>query len=410
MTTPNQALQRLDYLDAVRAFALLLGIVFHASLSFLPVYIGWAVMDIFTSALVGTFMLISHSFRMALFFLVAGFFSHMTFHRKGAAGFLQSRFMRIVIPFVVGWFLLRPLLVSGWVMGMQSLRGDVAIIASLKEGFNVLVASLSAAFTGTHLWFLYYLLLATTAVLLMRQFVVWHPRSYQALTALADAVVHWLARSRLAFIVAAIPTVACLWFMGHWGMDTPDKSLVPQWPVLFIYGGFFALGWLLHRQGNVIEAFGRISVGKVVLGAVASIAAVLLSGFEGQSGHPHYQLIKALFLFSYAVMMWSLVALTIGVFERLFNRPSKTVRYLADSSYWLYLIHLPIVIWLQIAFAEIHWPWGVKLTLISGITIAVSLLLYDLLARASVIGQVLNGGRKARVLFARRRKAALADT
>jgi peptidoglycan/LPS O-acetylase OafA/YrhL len=139
------------------------------------------------------------------------------------------------------------------------------------------------------------------------------------------------------------------------------------------------------------------------------MAAVLLSGFEGQPGHPQYPLIKALFLFSYAVMMWSLVALTIGVFKRLFNRPSKTVRYLADSSYWLYLIHLPIVIWLQIAFAEIPWHWGVKLTLISCITIAVSLLLYDLLVRASVIGQVLNGGRKARVLFARRSNAALAN-
>ncbi|BFM21497.1 acyltransferase family protein [Gilvimarinus japonicus] len=409
MTTSNQALQRLDYLDAVRAFALLLGIVFHASLSFLPVYIGWAVMDVSTSALVGIFMLISHSFRMALFFLVAGFFSHMTFHRKGAAGFLQSRFIRIVIPFVAGWFLLRPLLVSGWVMGMQSLRGEVAIIASLNEGFNVVLGSLNAAFTGTHLWFLYYLLLATAAVLLMRQIVVWHPRSYRALTQRVDAVVHWLAHSRLAFIVAAIPTVACLWFMGEWGMDTPDKSLGPQWPVLFIYGGFFALGWLLHRQGNVIEAFGRISVGKVFLGVVASMAAVFLSGFEGQPGHPQYPLIKALFLFSYAVMMWSLVALTIGAFKRLFNRPSKTVRYLADSSYWLYLIHLPIVIWLQIAFAETPWHWGVKLTLISGITIAVSLLLYDLLVRASVIGQVLNGGRKARVLFARRSNAAFAN-
>ena len=38
---------RLHYLDATRAFALLLGIVFHASLSFMPVFIGWAVMGHF---------------------------------------------------------------------------------------------------------------------------------------------------------------------------------------------------------------------------------------------------------------------------------------------------------------------------------------------------------------------------
>ena len=92
---------RLDYLDAVRAFALILGIIFHSSLSFLPVYIGWAVMDVSTSAVVSAFSLVSHSFRMALFFLVAGFFSHMTFHGKGAKAFLKSRFVRIVRGFLV---------------------------------------------------------------------------------------------------------------------------------------------------------------------------------------------------------------------------------------------------------------------------------------------------------------------
>ena len=44
---------RLHYLDATRAFALLLGIVFHASLSFMPVFIGWAVMDVSTSYIAG---------------------------------------------------------------------------------------------------------------------------------------------------------------------------------------------------------------------------------------------------------------------------------------------------------------------------------------------------------------------
>ena len=60
--------ERLDYLDAVRSFALLLGIVFHASLSFIPVFIGWSVMDISTSSSVSAFILISHCFRMTLFF------------------------------------------------------------------------------------------------------------------------------------------------------------------------------------------------------------------------------------------------------------------------------------------------------------------------------------------------------
>ena len=88
---PAPSTSRLDYLDATRAFALLLGVVFHASLSFAPYFMGWAVQDISTGALVPDFLVVSHAFRMELFFLLAGFFGHALFSRQGAGPFLRSR-------------------------------------------------------------------------------------------------------------------------------------------------------------------------------------------------------------------------------------------------------------------------------------------------------------------------------
>lgn len=129
---------------------------------------------------------------------------------------------------------------------------------------------------------------------------------------------------------------------------------------------------------------------------------IVLSDYETRRGHPDYAQLKLAFQFSYALMMWQLVALSLGLFHRLVQKPSAPVRYLADASYWLYLIHLPIVIWLQIALAEIPWHWSLKLPLIVAITLAVSLLLYDLLVRDTFIGAQLNGARKPPVLFARR--------
>ena len=161
---------RLHYLDAVRAFALLLGVVFHASLSFTPVYMGWAVMDISTSPVVTAFMFVSHSFRMELFFLIAGFFARMTFHRSGYRVFIRSRLVRIGVPFVTAWFILRPLIISGWIMGAESLQGDVNIIEGLKGSLYSLAQLPKDIFTGTHLWFLYYLLLITALVLALRSF------------------------------------------------------------------------------------------------------------------------------------------------------------------------------------------------------------------------------------------------
>ncbi|OZY83735.1 hypothetical protein CBP51_20310 [Cellvibrio mixtus] len=405
MDISSQHHARLDYLDAARAFALLLGIVFHASISFLPVFIGWAVMDISTSPLVSVFMMISHSFRLELFFLLAGFFSHMKYHREGIARFLQSRTIQIVIPLIVSWFLLRSLLISGWIMGTESMRGEVHILPAVTAGFATLCDLPENFLVGTHLWFLYYLLLVSLGLVLMRSLVCMHNTTKKELTQLTDTLIRWLCRSPFAIVVLAIPTATCLWFMNNWGMDTPDKTLIPHIPVSFIYGGFFLFGWLLHRQMPLIEHFTRLTWGKFALCSSAIIATYLLASFEMKLAHPHYQLLKSGFVFSYAIMMWSLVSLTIGLFRHTLDRPNNAIRYIADSSYWLYLIHLPIVIWLQITFAELPLHWSIKLITICAITIAISLMLYDLLVRSTFVGAMLNGKRKPRY-FARSRQLA----
>ncbi|WP_308364387.1 MULTISPECIES: acyltransferase family protein [unclassified Microbulbifer] len=391
---------RLDYLDAVRAFALLLGIVFHASLSFLPIFIGWAVMDVSTSYLLSNVVMVSHSFRMELFFLIAGFFSHMTFHRQGAGSFLQSRLIRIAIPFVVGWFILRPLLVASWAMGSESMRGEVNILSGLKIGFQSLAELPKGLFTGSHLWFLYYLLLVTGITLGLRSLIGLRPQLREFLTRKVDSAITRLSDSRFALIVLAALTAISLWHMKLWGMDTPDQSLAPHLPVLLVYGSFFLLGWLLQRQQSLIGQFARLSIATVALCIAGIATSVYLAKFQLESGHPQITLIRVLFVAGYAIMMWTLVAVGIGLFKRFFDKPSKLVRYIADSSYWVYLIHLPIVVWLQIAFAEVALHWSLKLVAISAITIGLSLILYDLVVRSTAIGMVLNGRRRDRVLFA----------
>ena len=356
-------------------------------------------MDVSTGSTIASFMLVSHSFRMELFFLIAGFFSHMTFHQKGVGTFINSRQTRIVIPFVAGWFLLRPLIVSGWVMGGESLRGEVHILNGLKTGFHTLGQLPKDLLTGTHLWFLYYLLLITSMVLAVRAVASLSARFHSLAEKWADPMVAWVANSRFAWLALSLPTGACLWHMNSWGMDTPDKSLVPHLPVLIVYGGFFTFGWLLHRQKALMERFARLTIGRVAV-CIASVGgAIALSGYQADLGHPHIGLIHAGFALSYAMMMWSLVALSIGLFKRFFDRPSKVVRYIADASYWLYLIHLPIVVWLQVAFAELPFHWSLKLIAISLLTVGISLVLYDLFVRSTFIGRTLSGRKRERVLF-----------
>ena len=410
MTTsaPTLPAPRLDYLDATRAFALLLGVVFHASLSFTPYFIGWAVQDVSTGAVVADFFLVSHSFRMELFFLLAGFFSQGLLQRQGMGGFLRSRAIRLGVPFVAGWFLLRPLVMSGWIMGSASLRGDYDFWPGIRAGFETLRQLPAGLFTGSHLWFLYYLLLITGLLLVGRWAVLTATRAIAGESGLTrllsrlDAATGWLARSGWALPLLVVPTAGALWGMRFWGLDTPDQSLRPHLPVLALYGGGFALGWLFGRQPpETIAAFGRITVTRVLLLAAGLVASLQLSPIQADPGHPHFTAAHVGFVLGYATLMWTLVTLTLGVFRKICSQPRPIIRYVADSSYWMYLIHLPIVVWLQVAAAEWSWHWSLKLAFVSSATIALALLTYDLFVRSTWLGRILNGRRRPRAVVIR---------
>src|SRR4051812_40780845 len=76
--------ERLHALDAVRGYALLLGIVLHATMSFIPAPTRiWIIQDSHPSVTLGILFFVIHVFRMTAFFLIAGFFAHLSFHRRG---------------------------------------------------------------------------------------------------------------------------------------------------------------------------------------------------------------------------------------------------------------------------------------------------------------------------------------
>lgn len=389
---------RLDYLDATRAFALVLGVVFHASLSFVPMFMGWAVQDVSTSPLVTMFTTVSHSFRMGTFFLLSGFLSHLTFHRQGAGDFVRSRLLRLGVPFVVGWFILRPLMVSGWIMGSASLRGRVDVPAGLMGGFLSLSTLPNGLFTGSHLWFLYYLAMITGLILVVRGVIKSSGEWHTAALHRVDAWVRWLADSPAAPLILAVPTAAALGFMRFWGMDTPDQSLVPHIPALLVYGSFATLGWMLNRQPDLIARITRLAPLRWVQAGLGIVVILTVGAVERDPSNPHHLAARMIYALGYALTMWSLAFLTIGMFRLLAARPNAWVRYLADSSYWMYLIHLPIVVWLQVAVAELPMNWSLKLALIALTTIGFSLLSYDLFVRSTALGWLLNGRRRERVM------------
>lgn len=87
-------------LDALRAFAMLLGIALHAALSFAPA--PWTVQDSRQSGGFWLFFSAIHGFRMPLFFLLSGFFTAMLWRRRGLGALLRQRGKRVLLPCLLG--------------------------------------------------------------------------------------------------------------------------------------------------------------------------------------------------------------------------------------------------------------------------------------------------------------------
>jgi len=101
-TDASHSSTRRHDLDALRAFAMLLGIALHISLSFFPTF--WSVQDSRSSSggWYDEFFFSIHGFRMPLFFLLSGYFTAMLWQRRGLKQLLWHRITRIGFPLAGG--------------------------------------------------------------------------------------------------------------------------------------------------------------------------------------------------------------------------------------------------------------------------------------------------------------------
>jgi peptidoglycan/LPS O-acetylase OafA/YrhL len=391
--TQSQATDRLHALDAVRAFALLLGIFFHATMSFIDVEVeslNWAIADSSQSTVLILFVGVSHIFRMSLFFFIAGFFAHLMYHRRGATEFLRNRAVRIGIPFLVGWCIIAPSLRAIWHWG-ESKSG----IESTLDLWPSAEQWSSGQVNLTHLWFLYYLGLIYILFVGSRHVLIDRLDPDRKMRHWIDAVFGALVRRHWAPVAFALPIAVVAIFAKDWnaatGMPTPDRSLIPEVIPMVGYGTVFALGWLFHHTPNSLQPLASRVKSSLWLALAAMIATSACGFWVGAQPTVLPYLSRFLAGLSVTALMWYINFSIIGYALRRFASPNRTTRYVADASYWLYIAHLPIVCALQVWVA--HWPlhWTIKYPFIVAIAFTVLFASYHYLVRYSFIGAVLNG-------------------
>lgn len=108
LASPMSSPPRRHDLDALRAFAMLLGIALHAALSFIPGI--WPVSDRYHNDGFGLAVSATHGFRMALFFLLSGYFTAMLWRRRGLHALIHHRVKRILLPLLLAGVTIIPVM------------------------------------------------------------------------------------------------------------------------------------------------------------------------------------------------------------------------------------------------------------------------------------------------------------
>jgi peptidoglycan/LPS O-acetylase OafA/YrhL len=395
---PEQTTDRLHALDAVRAFALLSGIALHATMPFLNGLKGWATTETPSDTLAGVWYLI-HMFRMPVFFLIAGFFARMMLERRGVRGFIKDRSRRIVLPLVLG------------LPAVLLLSGVAYVLAALATGMDLQALKATAQQQGAqsggptginlaHLWFLYYLIIFYACALAVRATLGRIDRGGKVLDAL-DRVVRFLMRSIWGPLLLALPMIGWFYELQGWsswtGLPAPF-SIVPDPGALLAYGLIFGLGWLLNRQPALLLGLDRRWL---LYGSLAVGLWIVCRTIAGSTPHwTPYLTGGALLCYTAAYMVgtWCWTFALVGAAVRFLAQPSPTRRYIADSSYWLYLMHIPALTFLDVLLHPLPWHWSVKYLVSIAGAVPVLLLSYQYLVRYTVIGATLNGRRHPRLV------------
>ncbi|WP_125779559.1 acyltransferase family protein [Pseudoalteromonas rubra] len=372
---------RFHYIDNLRSLALLLGVVFHAALAYGPYFSNiWFTADSTNHVAFDYFAIWSHLFRMPLFFAIAGFCAALLISKRGGNGFVTNRLKRVLLPFILFYPLTMLVLFHALGWGADIMHESPAL-------FTVFEAVKEPVISTMHLWFLWNL----TQFCLLFWLLQKHTSLYQSILAVVI---------RPAFLLVALPillTVALYHQLVPF--PAPDKLYPQLWSYGF-YGVLFLIGAGLYHHHTKVVQYARYFTPLLIVACLSlvpyfylmppapSLDAVIRAANTGVTTPDHID-IYVVIAQSIAIVSWTGVAFLAGF--KWLNRFSQLNKYISDASYWIYLIHVPVLMYIQFPLSNTALsPWLKVLIAISA-TMALGLVSYQLLVRHTWLGVLLNG-------------------
>ena len=271
-----------------------MGIVLHAAWIMIPHESGAPAIDASAATFFDWLCLAIHTFRMQLFFVLAGLFACLLVRKRGLWSFLRNRALRIVVPLVLFWTILCPIMMYQYnAAGIRS--GAILTDLSALDLTCDYFANLSFDSTMLmHLWFLYYLAIVYVLFVVARFLVGALDRKEKLSDRMWSTLGNVLASRWSLFVLVAV-TAPLLYFMdGVWGIEVGLDTLVPEWLGVASYAIYFGGGWAIYRNIDRLDDFLRGWQWKLAIGLLLTIPYYFAADYAAKHGYttPDYPELK----------------------------------------------------------------------------------------------------------------------
>jgi glucan biosynthesis protein C len=346
---------RLFFIDHLRASLVTLVVLHHVALVYGAVVIPFyyfelgAINDPLAYLALLVFALFNQAWFMGAFFLLAGYFTPGSFDRKGTGSFLKDRLLRLGIPLIIFIFVLSPI---SWIGLWQMPASLTGITTPLT--WQAYPHLLDIGRMGP-LWFVAMLLIFDFGYAAWRMLTrnrTSYSMSKSSLPSYLLIGVFILALALASYLLRIVVPI------GKDVLGFPTLSYLPQYLSLFVLGTIASRhNWFRTLPSSMgLVGFVTALVAGVFLFPLAFSGRLfsleLTPALANAMGNGHWRsAVYALWDSTFAVGM-CLGAITL--FRRFFNGQGRFGRFLSQHSYAVYIIHIPIVVFIAVALKGIH--------------------------------------------------------
>lgn len=324
---------------------------------------------------------------MSLVFLLAGASAWFALSSRTSRQFIEERFKRLFIPFVVAFLLLSPIqayfLAYFLATGYSSYHGTfLAFFPYFFEHILIGKDLKWLSIYGYHLWFLAFLFLISIISL---PALSWLKRGRGLRFISRLAAICKRPGGLLVFVVPLATIRILLWtlFPGYQG-----------WTDFFGWLCIFVCGFMLIADKSfeaAIQKQWKLFLPLAIVCIATLIVANVAGALSGWEYAPGYSAVYLLYQFLLSLTSWSLTVCALALAIHCLNFNNNVLRYANEAVLPFYVIHQPVLV--VIAFYIVAWnlPSVVTYLFVSLAALVVTLDLYEFLIRRVKLLRLLFG-------------------